>query len=134
MTTVDAHAVQAFTFPAPGKPLNANQRLHHMERARRTKTWRDAAHLHARAAKLPAVTSRVHITVTVAFPDNRHRDIGNWYPTGKAIVDGLRDAAVLEDDDDTRITGPDLRRGERTTSPVPVVTVTLTPVEAPCSR
>jgi hypothetical protein len=38
-------------------------------------------------------------------------DPANYYPTFKACVDGIVDAAVIADDDSTRLIGPDMRRG-----------------------
>lgn len=44
-------------------------------------------------------------------PSRRRADPANWYPSFKAAVDGLVDAGVLEDDDHTRVIGPDMRIG-----------------------
>ena len=46
----------------------------------------------------------------IGWADNRKRDVNNWQPTAKALVDGLVDAGVLEDDNDAHLVGPDLRR------------------------
>lgn len=42
----------------------------------------------------------------------RRRDPANWYPSFKALLDGLVDQGVLQDDDHTRLVGPDMRIGE----------------------
>lgn len=56
--------------------------------------------------------------MTLVWADNRRRDPGNWYPTAKAIVDGLVDAGILIDDDHTKVVGPDMRqRTDKTTKP-----------------
>jgi hypothetical protein len=44
--------------------------------------------------------------------NRRRSDVGNLYPTAKAVVDGLVDYGLIEDDDDTRLIGPDMRRGQ----------------------
>lgn len=106
----------------PGlKLLNANQRVHHRVRADLTSTIRAAAHTacseneHMRAALAAAnpgyVCERAYI-LGVLHPGSRRRlDPANFYPSFKAAVDGLVDAGVLEDDDHTRLVGPDMRIG-----------------------
>ena len=39
-----------------------------------------------------------HIGVIVCPPTDRRMDAPNWYPTVKALIDGLTDAGVFEDD------------------------------------
>jgi hypothetical protein len=53
--------------------------------------------------------------------------VGNYYPTAKAILDGLVDAGVLPDDNDDHVTGPDMRR----TRPNGPLQVTITIREIP---
>ena len=89
-----------------GRILNANQRLHWAKRSAMTKFLRTEASLHAHG--LPAM-ERAHLTVAVGWPDKRRRDAMNLHPTIKACVDGFVDAGLIFDDDDTRLTGPDLR-------------------------
>ena len=104
--------------------INANDRLHHHAKAKLTRAWRDQAHDHsAYHADHRVRYDRAHITVAIRFPTNHRRDVGNYYPTAKAIVDGLVDAQLLPDDNDTHIIGPDLRR-ERPNG-TPRVTVTI---------
>jgi Holliday junction resolvase RusA-like endonuclease len=95
-------------FLPAGRYLNSNERLHHMAKAPITKAWRTTAR---DAAKGVPTLTRAHIVVTFSFANNIRRDVGNLYPTAKAIVDGLVDAGVLPDDDDKHVLGPDLRRG-----------------------
>lgn len=89
-----------------GRILNANQRLHWSKRAAMTKLLRVEASLHAHGL---APMQRAHLTVAVGWPDKRRRDAMNLHPTIKACVDGFVDAGLLSDDDDSRLTGPDLR-------------------------
>lgn len=91
--------------------INANDRLHRQEAARRTKAIRAAAKRQALDDLIPHL-DRAHIVFEYLPPDNRRRDSANWQPSAKAAVDGLVDAGVLDDDDHTRVTGPDPRMGE----------------------
>ncbi|MGW6498575.1 hypothetical protein [Nonomuraea angiospora] len=90
--------------------LNANQRLHWRIRSARTRLIRGEAAWQARKAGIPQL-ARAHIVGEYRPPDRRRRDVANLYPSWKAAIDGLVDAAVLEDDDDTRLVGPDMRLG-----------------------
>lgn len=112
------------TIPAPCDWLNANERLHWAEKARRTRIWRHTAH--------GAVLSQhkgarfdvpVRIVVTIHKPRAGRYDATNWAPTGKALIDGLVDSGLLEDDDNTRVVGPDMRAGEKRAEPCVVVRV-----------
>jgi hypothetical protein len=107
----------------PGLDLiNANQRIHEKARARLTKKIRAAAMeavsecpalMDALAAAKPGpLFQRAHILgVLNPATAGRRRDPANWYGSFKAAVDGLVDAGVLEDDDHTRVVGPDMRLG-----------------------
>lgn len=54
---------------------------------------------------------RIHIVCVLHFADSRRRDPNNWAPTAKAIVDGLVDAGVVDDDSAQYVIGPDMRLG-----------------------
>lgn len=97
----------------PGKKpwLNANERAHWARRRDVTEHYRAETCEAAKAANLQPV-DRAHVTALVSFNDNRRRDVGNLYPTFKACVDGLVDAAVVVDDSDMYVVGPDPRRCE----------------------
>lgn len=108
----------------PGlKLLNANQRPHHRKRAEITRELRGAAvravtenrDLTAalEAAKPGPLLERAHILAILHPPTSGRRDPANWYPSFKAAVDGLVDAGLLEDDDHTRLLGPDMRLGDK---------------------
>lgn len=96
-------------FQPPTIYLNSNDRIHFQVRATRTRAWRETAWVYAKVNRLPRL-EKARIVVTYGFPNRRRRDVGNLYPTSKAIVDGLVDAGVLDDDDDTHLIGPDQRR------------------------
>jgi crossover junction endodeoxyribonuclease RusA len=111
------------TLPTGLDLLNANQRLHHKARARLTKKIRDAAHeaatecpnlMNALADAKPGVLfQRAHILGVLHPATNGRCDPANWYPSFKAAVDGLVDAGLFEDDDHTRVVGPDMRLGTK---------------------
>jgi hypothetical protein len=112
------------TIPAPCDWINSNQREYRMEVARRVKLWRATAFLWAR--RCPAVDGPVRIVCTFHKTRGGRWDAGNLYPTAKAIVDGLVDAGVLVDDDNTRVIGPDMRAGDKRDKACVVVTITPT--------
>jgi len=116
------------TIPAPCDWLNSNQRLHWAEKARRTRIWRYTAHGAVLAqAKGVRFTVPVRIVVTIHKPRAGRFDATNWAPTGKALIDGLVDSGLLEDDDNTRVIGPDMRAGEKRAEPCVVVRVEAIP-------
>jgi Holliday junction resolvase RusA-like endonuclease len=90
--------------------INANQRLHFHQRNELTQSWRKAAAKAIESQFEPYHYTRAHIVCEIRFPDNRRRDVGNYYPTAKAIVDGLVDSLLLPDDNDRHLIGPDMRR------------------------
>lgn len=84
--------------------LTANQRLHWSTRMRRTRMLRayaaSEARIHGLAGRRlgPSV-----VTVVIGYPTTGRADPTNAEPTVKAIVDGLVDARVWNDDDHTHI-------------------------------
>ena len=105
----------AVALPAGMELLNENQRLHWGKRSRLVAAIRNNAGWAARRARIPRLEKAHIVYVVHPSPRLRRRDPGNWAPSAKAAVDGLVDAGVLEDDNSTRLTGPDPRLGE----PVP---------------
>lgn len=97
--------------PRAAEWLNANSRKHHAQEAKAIAEWRRAAGWLARAAKLPHL-HRAHIEATLHFGDKRRRDTANYHPTVKAIVDGLVDHGLLDDDSHEYLIGPHLFMGE----------------------
>ncbi len=55
-----------------------------------------------------------YIGVVVCPPTNRRMDSPNWYPTAKALIDGLTDAGVFEDDNNKVITSVAFVPGPKT--------------------
>lgn len=104
--------------------MTSNERLHHLKRSDRTRALRNAARIATQVARVPSL-ERAHITCYLRAKDRRRRDPGNWYPSAKAVVDGIVDAGVLSDDDATRVIGPDMRLGDvLKTGPQLVIVVT----------
>lgn len=84
--------------------LTANQRLHWSTRMRRTRMLRayaaSEARIHGLACRRlgPCV-----VTAVIGYPTATRADPANAAPTVKAIIDGLVDARVWDDDDHTHI-------------------------------
>ena len=95
----------------PGEWLTANGRYHWAERSRRTRALRARAAWLARRHSLPRMDGCVHVTAYIHTRTRGRMDPDNASPATKAIIDGLRDAGVLIDDDHEHLTGPDHRRG-----------------------
>ena len=93
--------------------LNMNQRLHWAVKAERTRQWRTLARFTAAQAKIPTGLDRVHIMAYVHRTDNRSYDVHNLLPTMKAVIDGLVDYGLVDDDDNSRLIGPDMRHGTK---------------------
>ncbi|CAL9501968.1 hypothetical protein [Streptomyces sp. enrichment culture] len=124
-TTAAGPRPAPFVIPLPVglELINSNESQHRARRARIVKAIRSSAHeavtecpalMDALAAAKPGpLFQRAHI-LGVLHPDtNGRRDPANWYPSFKAAVDGIVDAGLLEDDDHTRVVGPDMRLGEK---------------------
>jgi hypothetical protein len=107
--------VPAHMLPPAKLWLNSNDRIHPMDRSARAKPLRQIGAWAARGINgqtpLPHL-QRAHIYCYMHFPDKRRRDPGNWYPTAKALVDGMvTDYGLLPDDDMHHLIGPDMRAG-----------------------
>jgi crossover junction endodeoxyribonuclease RusA len=96
-----ADPVMELTVPQVRNWLSANDREHPLKRARRVKEWRTAAGWLGR--DVGAVETPVHVTFVFKRRSSRRWDVENLAPTAKAIMDGLRDAGVLPEDDTTHI-------------------------------
>lgn len=95
--------------------LNENDRRHWTRKSPLVRTIRQIAHQTAVVTRAPHL-QRARLAVTLAYPDRKRRDRHNYTPTIKPIVDGLIDAGVLPDDDDTHLEGPVLKVADETTT------------------
>ena len=94
----------------PGRPfsLNAERSKHHYKVAEMKKYVRFSAKTMAihemGAIRRRPFFEKVGIDVYPYAKDRRYRqDVGNCYPTAKAIIDGLVDAGVIADDNDQHL-------------------------------
>lgn len=55
-----------------------------------------------------------HVLATINPPTNAHMDAPNWYPTIKALMDGLTDAKIFSDDNDNIVQSLTFIPGEKT--------------------
>jgi endodeoxyribonuclease rusA len=84
--------------------LTANQRLHWPTRMRRTRILRAYAASEARIHGLAGQRlGPSMITAMIGYQTATRADPANAAPTVKAIIDGLVDARVWDDDDHTHI-------------------------------
>lgn len=81
--------------------LNAERTMHYQTRSRRVHAIREATR--SVAADAAPVDGPVAIEARFQWADARARDTSNWFPTVKAMVDGLVDAGVLPRDDDRTV-------------------------------
>lgn len=109
------------TLPPGLTLINANHSMHYQKKAKLTRSLREAATAACNTNEL----LRAAIVAAAGLPVLRHAHIigvyhparggrvdpANLYPSFKAAVDGIVDARVLEDDDATRVLGPDMRLG-----------------------
>lgn len=77
--------------------VNHERTLHHQQRAKLVKEWREAFFWLAKEQKIPRL-AEVRFVVTPYLKDRRMQDVGACLPAAKAAIDGLVDAGVLEDD------------------------------------
>jgi len=101
------------TVPKIAKYMNANDRPNRWDRARAIALWREAGRIAAVTAssRMALPLHPVRIIATVHISDKRRREVSNYFPTFKAIVDGFVSAGILADDSDAHVIGPDPRRG-----------------------
>jgi hypothetical protein len=101
-----------FRVDAPCEFLNANDSYRHWsDRSKKIKAWRRAGRLAAAAVDLPVGLARVQIDAFVIKPIQNDYDPANWAPTAKAILDGLIDYGLAEDDNRRFVTGPFMHEG-----------------------
>lgn len=83
---------------------NSERRWHYQKRAAVVREWRTAFAWLARAERIPNLY-RVSICAQPLALSRRWRpDVAACYPAVKAAIDGLVDAGVIPDDDDSHLT------------------------------
>lgn len=77
--------------------LNAERRMHHMQRAARAREWRNAFGWLARRNRIPTF-DRAVLIVQPHIAKGKPQDVDACHPAAKAAIDGLVDAGVLISD------------------------------------
>lgn len=83
--------------------ISANDRLHFAVKMNLTKYLRDLSYhqvdneLHLKCPVF-SETHPCNVVITIHPPTNRRMDPPNWYPTIKALIDGMTDAKLWDDD------------------------------------
>lgn len=108
--------------------LSSNARPHWTVAREVARHWRQMAAITARSSGIPPL-GRAHVTVTFHKNTNRRYDVANLYPVVKACLDGVTDV-ILVDDSNEYVVGPDMRAGEKSTTPHVVIEITELKEEA----
>ena len=103
--------------------LTANDRRKWWAKAPLVRQWRALGRKAATEAALPPL-DRVQVKAYVHRARGGRFDPSNWADTAKAVLDGIVDARVLEDDSHEYVIGPDMRAGEPRDTPCLVLTIT----------
>lgn len=90
-------------FARPGPLMSMNDREHWRAHAAAVKTWRHAAWVSTFGTDTKPLGPSV-VRVWLPVKDARKRDPHNYYPTVKAIVDGLVDGSMFVDDSSEHVT------------------------------
>ncbi len=77
--------------------------MHYHERARRVRETRERFHWYAKAQAIPRLEAIMLFVYPLAADRRWKPDVAACYPTVKAAIDGLVDAGVLADDDETHL-------------------------------
>lgn len=117
----------------PALWLTANQRLHWSTRMRRTRMLRayaaSEARIHGLAGRRLGPSA---VTAMIGYPAAGRADPANAAPTVKAIIDGLVDARVWDDDDHTHIPSVAFTRNpNKTSKDIHTVTLIIQEQETP---
>lgn len=104
MNDTTAASGRQWHLPLPYRtpPLTLNQRLHHMAKYRLEQELQADAKVLARSHKVPPC-ERISVELHWRPKMRRARDGDNLFATVKPLVDGLRKAGVVVDDDTTRV-------------------------------
>lgn len=111
--------------------ISANDRLHFAVKMKLTEYLRKLAQTQAQAQDhfqqaIYSPAHPCHVTVTIAPPTNRRMDPPNWYPTVKALIDGLTDAGLWTDDNRSVIESMTFICGPKTSDHCYHITIQVT--------
>lgn len=130
-TALAAIGVHTLRFDYATNPVSPNgQRGSHYAHARRIRDVRRISWAIARNARVPHF-DRCQIGLTWYVNVDRRRDADNLLYTFKAMVDGLRDAGVITDDNDRIVTRhmPRIELVDRALYPQPFMELTIAPLD-----
>lgn len=96
--------------------ISANHRPHWAVRAKKTRALREMGLDAAQWEGLPPRDCD-HVAAFIGYLRNGKADPANAAPTVKALIDGMTDAGVWEDDDSTHVLGPTYLRDPKSTTP-----------------
>lgn len=101
-----------------GMILTENRTVSVYARNRVRRELRMRAKLMAHGEHFPKNLQLAKISMTFMWHDpRRRRDVANWMPTAKPIVDGLIDYGLLPDDSNRYLMGPFLHSSDAETPP-----------------
>jgi hypothetical protein len=104
--------------------LNANDRDHWRVLHPIKNDWKANAADQAEIIDLPIGLHKVRIDAYINRATEIRSDAGNFYPTVKAIVDGLTEYGLTEDDSNEYVEGPYLHPGYKSLAPSVLLIVT----------
>ena len=121
------------TFTRPNNLfMNANGREHFFTRSEKTRVLRELACALARARKTRLYAPPpYHVTCTITLDTARRFDPPNAYPTVKALIDGLTDAGIWQDDNSDVIKVMSFQRGQgKAERGMKEITITIASIKA----
>ena len=83
---------------AGNEMISANDRMHHIVKAGITKHLRELGKNNTPQNVTFSKEYPCNVTITIHPPTKRRMDAPNWYPTIKALIDGLTDGGLWADD------------------------------------
>lgn len=86
--------------------LNSNDKDHWRALSPIKKSWIENAQIAYRNAGSPVLGGLIQVDYYIIKKSGQNYDPGNWYPTIKAIIDGLVRAGMIEDDNKDILEGP----------------------------
>ena len=110
------------TLPKGNQILNSNDRMHHYVKGQITSYLRELGYAVVTEQEgilwepMYTVNKPCQILVTIHPPSKRRIDPPNLYPTIKALIDGMTDAHMWDDDDSDTIKMMSFTKGKITSN------------------